>query len=75
MRFINAWYNMQNNSVEINTYDGYMLRIDCNKPEQGIATTPWGQHCIDALASDNPSEYARLALNSEMEVQADTRYI
>ena len=42
MRLINAWYNMQNNSIEVNTYEGYILRIDCNKVEQGIITTPWG---------------------------------
>ena len=63
MRFINAWYNMQNNSVEINTYDGYILRIDCNKAEQGITTTPSGQHCIDASALDDPLKYAWLALS------------
>lgn len=67
MRLINAWYNMQNNSIEVNTYEGYILRIDCNKVEQGIITTPWGQHCIDALALDDPLEYTRLILDGEMQ--------
>ena len=44
---------MQNNSVEINTYDGYILRIDCLKAEDDITTTVWGQHCIDVLALDS----------------------
>lgn len=64
---------MQNNSIEINTCDAYTLRIDCNKAEQGIATTQWGQYCIDALALNDPLEYARLALSGEMKVWADTQ--
>lgn len=71
MRLVHAWYNMQNNSVEINTYDGYILRIDCNKAEEGLQTTIWGQHCIDALALDNPLEYARLVLKCEIETWAN----
>lgn len=73
MKFINVWYNMQNNTIEINTYDGYILRIDCNKAEQGISTTPWGQHCIDAMALDNPLEYARFALSGEMKIWVDAQ--
>lgn len=64
---------MQNNSVEINTYDGYILRIDYNKAEQGITTIPWGQHCIDALALDDSLEYVRLALSGKMKVWADAQ--
>lgn len=71
MKLINAWYNMKDNSIEINTYDGYILRIDCNKAEQGIISTPWGQHCMDALALDNPLKYARLVLSGEMKMWVD----
>ena len=71
MRFINAWYNMQNNSVEINTYDGYILRIDCLKAEEGITTTVWGQHYIDSLALDDPLKYARLVLSGELQMWVD----
>lgn len=56
MRLIHAWYNIQNNSVEINTYDGYILCS--NTAEEGLQTTIWGQHCIDTLALDNPLECA-----------------
>ncbi len=41
MRLIHSWYNMQNNSVEINANAVYILRIDYNKVEQGIAITHW----------------------------------
>lgn len=39
MRLIHAWYNMHNNSIEIDTYEEYILRIDCNKAEEGLQTT------------------------------------
>lgn len=73
VRFINAWYNMQNNSIEINTYEGYIFRIDCNKAEEGLQTTTWGRHCIDALAMDNPLEYAKLILKGETETWANAQ--
>lgn len=62
---------MQNNSVEINTYDGYILRIDCLKAEEGITTTVWGKHCIDALALDDLLKYARLVLSGELQMWVD----
>ena len=67
MRLIHAWYNMQNNSIEINTYEGYIFQIDCTKAERGLKTTPWSKHCLDALALDTPLEYARLVLDREIE--------
>lgn len=74
MKLIHAWYNMQDNSIEMNTYDGYILHIDCNKAEQGIITTPWEQHCMDALALDNPLKYARLILSGKMWVDAHNTF-
>ncbi|MCI8507678.1 MAG: toxin-antitoxin system protein [Lachnospiraceae bacterium] len=72
MNLIHAWYNMQNNSIETNTYEGYILQINCNKAETGLKTTPWSQHCLDALALDNPLEYARMALNGEFQGWIDS---
>jgi hypothetical protein len=43
MQFIYAEYNMYHNSVDITTFDGYLLRIDCNKAEDGLTTTPCSQ--------------------------------
>ena len=36
MKFIYAEYNMYYNSVDITTFDGYLLRIDCSKAEDGL---------------------------------------
>lgn len=33
MNFISAYYNMHCNSIDITAFDGYILRIDCNKAE------------------------------------------
>ncbi|MDE6314340.1 MAG: toxin-antitoxin system protein [Lachnospiraceae bacterium] len=71
MRLIYAWYNMQNNSIEINTYDGYILQFDCNILEKGLKTTPWSQHCLDCLALDKPLEYVWLILSGEMQAWLD----
>ena len=36
MNTIYAKYNMYHNSIDIYTSAGYMLRIDCNKAEDGL---------------------------------------
>lgn len=59
MRFIHAEYNMYHNSIDINTYDGYILRIDCNVAEEGLKTTPCSQHALNTLAIDEPLECKR----------------
>ena len=67
MRYIHATYNAQHNSIDINHYAGYILRIDCGKAEDQLQTTSNSQSSLDALAIDNPLEYARLVLNFEMQ--------
>lgn len=42
-----------------------LLRIDCNKAENGLKTTPNSQCALNTLAIDNPIEYVRLALTGE----------
>ena len=49
-----------------------MLRIDCNKAENGIETTPCSQCALNALAIDEPLEYARLYLDGTMQIWVDT---
>lgn len=71
MKLIHAEYNLMHNSIDINHYNGYILRIDCNLRESGIRTTPNSQRCLNALAIDNPLEYARLALDGEMPTWVD----
>lgn len=67
MKFIYATYNQRCNSIDITTFDNMLLRIDCNKAEDGLKTTPNSQCALNALAIDNPMEYARLALMGEMQ--------
>lgn len=71
MRLIYASYNSNYNSIDITTFDNILLRIDCNKAEEGIRTTPGSQCALNALAIDEPLEYARLALDGEMQMWVD----
>ncbi len=71
MKLIYARYNMYHNSIDITTFNGYILRIDCNKAEEGLKTTAWTDHVLNAMAIDNPLEYARLYLNNEMQIFID----
>lgn len=71
MKFIYAEYNMYRNSIDITTFDGYLLRIDCNKAEDGLRTTPCSQCALNALAIDEPLEYVRLYLEGNMQVWVD----
>ena len=71
MRFINARYNSNYNSIDITTFDNILLRIECNKAEEGIRTTPGSQCALNALAIDEPLEYATLVLDGEMQRWVD----
>ena len=71
MRLIYASYNSNYNSIDITTFDNILLRIDCNKVEEGIRTTPGSQCALNALAIDEPLEYARLVLDGEMQMWVD----
>jgi len=68
MRFIYAEYNMYHNSIDVTTFDGYILRIDCKIAENGLRTTPCSQCTLDALTIDEPLEYARLALDDNLQM-------
>ena len=60
MNFIYAAYNVYHNCIDVTTFDGYILRIDCSKAEEGLKTTPCSECSLNALAIDNPLEYAKL---------------
>ena len=49
MNLIYARYNMQHNSIDITIF-----RIDCNRAEEGLKTTAWTDHVLNAMAIDNP---------------------
>lgn len=71
MNIIFAEYNMHHNSIDIYLYAGYMIRIDCWEAEKDLKTTPGSQYALNALAIDNPLEYARLYLDGMMQVWVD----
>ena len=54
MNIIYATYNINHNSIVVYNYAGYFLRIDCNKAEEGLKTTPCSECALNALAIDEP---------------------
>lgn len=72
MQLIYARYNKYHNSIDITTFNGYLLRIECNRAEQGLKVTPNSQCALNALAIDEPLEYARLYLDGEMQAWVDS---
>ena len=71
MNIIFAEYNIHHNSIDIYLYAGYMIRNDCWEAEKDLKTTPGSQYALNALAIDNPLEYARLYLDGMMQVWVD----
>ena len=67
MRTIFAEYNPQRNNIDVYTSAGYMLRIDCWEAENNLKTTPGSDCAINALAIDEPLEYAQLYLDGTMQ--------
>lgn len=65
MNIIYAEYNIHHNSIDIATTAGYLLRIDCWEAEKGLKTTPCSECALNALAIDDPLEYARLSLEDK----------
>ena len=68
MNIIYAEYNINHNSIDIATTAGYLLRIDCWEAEKGLKTTPCSECALNALAIDEPLEYARLYLEGNMQM-------
>ena len=71
MNIIYADYNIYHNRIDIATSAGYILRIDCGRAEEGLRTTPYSECALNALAIDEPLEYARLYLEGNMQMWID----
>ena len=54
-----------------NAYNTFQEGIDCAKAEEGLKTTPNSECALNALAIDNPLEYARLYLDGTMQMWID----
>ena len=63
MKTIFAEYNQQHNSIDVYTFAGYMLRIDCWESEKDLKTTSGSNSALTALVVDEPLEYTRLYLD------------
>ena len=48
-----------------------MLRIDCWEAEKDLNTTPGSDCALNALAIDEPFEYARLYLDGTLQMWGD----
>lgn len=75
MRIIYAEYNMYHNIIDIYTYAGYLLQIDCGRAEEGLKTTPNLECALNALAIDEPLKYARLYLEGNRQMWVDERML
>ena len=71
MRTIFAEYNPKRNSIDVYTYVGYMLRIDCWEAEKDLKTTPGSDCALNPLAIDEPLEYAKLYLDGNLQMWVD----
>ena len=71
MRTIFAEYNPNQNSIDVYTSAGYILRIDCWEAEKNLKTTPGSDCALTSLAIDEPLEYARLYLDENLQMWVD----
>ena len=71
MSIIYAEYSIHHNRIDIATTAGYLLRIDCWEAEKELKTTPCSECALNALAIDEPLEYARLYLEGNMQMWID----
>ena len=71
MRTIFAEYNPKRNRIDVYTSVGYMLRIDCLEAEKNLKTTPGSDCALNALAIDEPLEYAKLHLDGNLQMWVD----
>lgn len=71
MNIIYAEYNTHHNSIDICTYVGYILRVNCGRAEESLKTTPSSECALNALAIDEPLEYVRLYLDGNMQAWID----
>ena len=59
------------NSIDVYTSVGYMLRIDCWEAEKDLKTTSGSDCALNALAIDEPLEYAKLYLDGNLQMWVD----
>ena len=68
MRLLYARCNINYNSLYITTFNGYIPR---NNAKEGLKTKAKPDLVLNAMAIDNPLEYATLYPNNEMQIFID----
>lgn len=68
---MNVYHISRDNSIDLCTYAGYILRIDYWDAEKNLKTTPGSECALNAFVIDNPIEYARLYLDGTMQMWID----
>ena len=63
--------NLRELYPDVYTSVGYMLRIDCWEAEKDLKTTSGSDCALNALAIDDPLEYARLYLDGNLQMWVD----
>ena len=71
MYIVRAEYNPLKNSIDIVNGGNYILRLDCWEGEKRLRVSPGGQHDLNALAIDDPLQYAAMALEGSMQSWLD----
>lgn len=71
MRVVYARYNAKYNSIDVTTFQGHVLKLDCGKVEERLRLIPGGQCELNALAIDAPLRYAVMALEGSMQSWVD----
>lgn len=59
------------NGIDIAFADNTLLFLSCAEAEKNLHTTPNSQKLIDKLTIEQPTKYATLALNGELQAWAD----
>ena len=68
MRTLFAEYNPGRNSIYVYTSAAYFSRLGCWEAEKNLKTTPGSDCALNALAIDEPLEYARLYLDGNLQM-------
>lgn len=66
-----AYYNQYKNGIDVAFDDNILLFLSCAEAEKNLHTTPNSQRLIDNLAIYEPSKYAALTLDGELQAWAD----
>ena len=71
MRTIFAEYKPNRNSIDVYKSVGFMHRIECWEAEKDLKTTSGSDCALNALAIDDPLEYARLYIDGNLQMWVD----